>query len=73
MQKYYLYNFKGYTISVAITNDNKDNEDMLKDKATILAQAEAIKKDLNYKNFTFKEITNIEYLVLTTHLRISDK
>lgn len=70
MQKYYLFNFNGYTISVAIEDSKKEN---LIDKAQILAQAEAIKQSLDYKAFTSKELTNIEFMCLSTHLKISDK
>lgn len=70
MQKYYLYNFNGYTVSV-VTEGEKEEE--LKEKAKILAQAEAIKKQLDFNAFSVREITNIEYLVLTVHVRVSDK
>lgn len=68
MQKYYLFNFNGYTISIAMEGEEKEN---LKEKATILAQAEAIKQHLDYNNFSSREIKNVEYMVLTTHMKLS--
>ena len=67
-QKYYLFNFNGYTISVAIEGNDNEN---LKEKAKILAQAEAIKQHLDYKAYSSKEIKNVEYMVLTTHMKLS--
>ena len=66
-QKYYLFNFNGYTITVAMEGTDKEN---LKEKAKILAQAEAIKQGLDYNAFSSREITNIEFMVLTVHMRI---
>lgn len=71
MQKYYLFNFNGYTISISMEDKKNEKSESLKEKATILAQAEAIKQHLDYKNFSSKEIKNVEYMVLTTHMKLS--
>ena len=64
---YFFFNFNGYTISISISGE--ENEELLK-KAQILAQAEAIKKKINYATFICKELTNIEFCVLTAHTKL---